>query len=343
MYGIVTFHDGINFGAYLQVYALHKYLLRLGIDNEIINYKNRIHWFNEYKCFLYTKNPKKLLSNIIKIYKFRKEQKKFKKTPFFSNIESYQMENYEAIFFGSDEIWNFENPLFGLDLFYFGKGLQANKFIAYAASFGNLSEETIIPEEIKILLSRFSNISVRDENSSKILRKFYSRQVEITLDPTLLYDFSAEEIDCPYDDFIMVYTTGFDEVTQRKVKEYAAYKNKKLISVGYRNKFCNINKIAVGPFEFLGYCKKANEIITSMFHGILFSIKYKKNFCLIIDPYRINKLSLLKILGLENRIRDTKDSLDNILSKNIDYRYVDSVLAREKEKSEAYILNSIRT
>ena len=63
MHGIVTFHDGINYGAYLQVYALQNYLKQLGIDSEIINYKNKKHEFNEYKCFLYTKNLKKFLNS----------------------------------------------------------------------------------------------------------------------------------------------------------------------------------------------------------------------------------------------------------------------------------------
>ena len=41
--GILTFHEGINHGAYLQTYALMKTLQKMGNDVYIINYKNRIH------------------------------------------------------------------------------------------------------------------------------------------------------------------------------------------------------------------------------------------------------------------------------------------------------------
>ena len=43
-------------------------------------------------------------------------------------------------------------------------------------------------------------------------------------------------------------------------------------------------------------------IFTSMFHGVMFSVKFKKQFWIYHDPYRENKLEyFLKYLKLENR------------------------------------------
>ncbi|WP_156860527.1 hypothetical protein [Francisella hispaniensis] len=53
--GILTFHEGINHGGFFQAYSTYSYLKEKSYDVEIINYKNKIHWFLEYKAFLWTK------------------------------------------------------------------------------------------------------------------------------------------------------------------------------------------------------------------------------------------------------------------------------------------------
>jgi len=342
MYGIVTFHDGINFGAYLQVYALQQYLTSKGIDNEIINYKSRRHWFNEYKFFLHTKRPRLLVNNIYKIYKFKQEQRRFKQTQFFTNPKVAKQKHYQAIVFGSDEIWNFNNALSGKDLFYFGKGLMADNFIAYSTSFGNITSGTVIDNDIRELLLKFTSISVRDENSVNMLKNIYPKSVPITLDPTLLYDFSNLERKCPYSNFIMVYSTGFNADIQRQVRSYADSKNMKLISVGWWNQFCDINVIAIDPFEFLSYFRRAAEVVTSMYHGVLFSLKYHKRFSLIIDPYRVNKLSIINRLKLSDRIYNAEGSLDKTMNEKIDYPQVEAFLLEDRLKSEEYLLTALK-
>lgn len=48
--GILTFHDGPNHGAFLQAFALMKFIEKQGYDVEVINYKNKQHiWFEEVK------------------------------------------------------------------------------------------------------------------------------------------------------------------------------------------------------------------------------------------------------------------------------------------------------
>ena len=38
--GIVTYHRPINYGAILQVYALQKKIKELGVDCDVIDYRN---------------------------------------------------------------------------------------------------------------------------------------------------------------------------------------------------------------------------------------------------------------------------------------------------------------
>lgn len=342
MIGIVTYHDGINFGAYLQVYALQKTITELGFVSKIINYKSRHHWVNEYRCFLRTKSPVKLVANLRKIAKFKVAQSLFNQTKFSFTTKAYATQHFDAVVYGSDEIWNYRSPLIGYDPTYFGAGLSADRLVSYAASCGNLDIATGFTQEICGLLSRFSAISVRDENSRALVHQATGREVEIVLDPTLLYDFTGEEIAPKVKDYIMVYTTGFEPADQKAVRAYADARGKSLFSIGYRNSFCDRSIVGIGPFEFLGYLKNADEVITSMFHGTLLSIKYQKNFCIITDAYRTNKLAtILAKLGLQNRVVSEDRSVEELLAAPIDYEYVRQRLAQEKECSLAFLRRAL--
>jgi hypothetical protein len=342
MYGIVTYHDGINFGAYLQVYALQKTLSSLGFANKIINYKAKQHWWNEYRCILRTKRPSLLFANMKKIAKFKEAQRLLDQTKFAFYTEAFSAQPFDAIIFGSDEIWNYRNPLIGYDPAYFGGGFAAERLVSYAASCGSLDSCAGFTPDIIELLSRFHSISVRDENSQAIVRQALGVEAEIVLDPTLLHDFSGAEIPAPIKDFIMVYTTGFDTAHQAAIRAYADAKGKRLISVGYRNAFCDQSVAGIGPFEFLGYLKNADEVITSMFHGTLFSIKYGKQFCIVTDAYRTNKLAtILAMLGLKDRVVVAGRSIPELLSDPIDYDLVRHKLAREMEHSLVFLRNAL--
>jgi len=344
MNGIVTYHDGINFGAYLQVYALQKTLTSLGFANKIINYKGKSHWLNEYRCILRTKRPSLLFGNLRKIAKFRAAQRLLDQTEFAFSTDAFKSQNFQSIVFGSDEIWNYRNPLLGYDPAYFGAGLSAQRLVSYAPSCGNLDPGTGFTPEICELLARFGALSVRDENSRAIVRQATGREVEIVLDPTLLYDFTAEERPAQLKDFIMVYTTGFDPAHQAAVRAYADSRGKRLVSVGYRNGFCDRSVVGIGPFEFLGYLRNADEVITSMFHGTLFSIKYGKRFCIVTDAYRINKLAtILATLGLQDRVLTADRSLAQLMAAPIDYQGVGQTLAREKERSLEFLRRALGT
>ena len=56
--GILTYFDGINYGAFSQVYALQSRLVELGFNVKVIAYKNNKHMLYEYKSLFLTKNLK---------------------------------------------------------------------------------------------------------------------------------------------------------------------------------------------------------------------------------------------------------------------------------------------
>lgn len=343
--GILTFHDGINHGAYLQVYALHNYLKQNGYQNEIINYKNFKHWFKEYKCFLYRKSIKDLIENIKKIIKFKKSHKKLKFTKFTFSHKKVSKKNFETIIIGSDVIWDLNQPLLNRDYdsIYFGKDLNVKKIISYAASFGSTDQKEEKIKEIKKYIEKFNAISVRDKNSFKIIKGLINQKVPIVLDPIFLYNFSNEIIECPYSDFILIYDPGkLNKENIDEIESYAKKINKKTIAIGYKQSWCDINVVALDPFEWLGYFQKAKIIITTAFHGTVFAIKYNKEFATIVTRSRKNKFEpLITNLELAQRILQNNKNLEKLLSQKIDYDITNQKLNILIKQSKKYLINSL--
>lgn len=327
--GILTFHDGINHGAYLQCYGLYKTIENMGHDVKIINYKNFKHWWKEYKCFLWTKNPRILYANIRKIFKFKVEQRKLPKTTLTFSHKKVKKENFDVIIIGSDRVWDYKNSFFGLDPIYFGSFLNSKKLFAYACSFGCVKPNDHIPREVICALKKFSKVSVRDDNSLKILKKITRKPVKLVLDPTLLYNYTREEKVCPYKDFILIYSYQINSEQIKGIRNFAEEKNLDIIAIAYNQPWCDKNIINISPFEWLGYFIRANYIITSTFHGTIFSIKYNKQFVTLPNIYIDNKLeTILNITGLKNRVLYKANNLEQLLGTKIYYNPINNKLSK---------------
>lgn len=336
-YGILTYHDGFNFGAFLQAYSLQRTLDDLGFQSEIINFKSPYHWYWEYRVLLRTVLKRKLIVNLRRMMAFFRAHKKFRLSRFSFSPNGFSNHRYSCVVFGSDEIWNYTNPIVKLVPFYFGVGVPSARKISYAASCGNVLNDSAVPDVVSQGWRGFEHISVRDGNSKTLVGKYVDTKVELVVDPTFLVDFSGEEVECPHSDFILVYTTGFSPEVKQAVREFASKTGKRLISIGYNNDFCDQNVIGIGPFEFLGYYKAASMVVTSMFHGTIFSIKYHKPFAIIVDPYRINKLeTMLERFELRDRLTDA-DGLAATLERPIDFVRVNQLVSKEVEHSLSFL------
>ncbi|NCS98918.1 polysaccharide pyruvyl transferase family protein [Candidatus Parcubacteria bacterium] len=335
--GILTFFDGINHGAFLQCYGLYKKVEKMGYKVKIISYKNPIHWIKEYKIFLWTKRVNLLIKNIKKIAKFKKEQKKIPKTRF--KLVNRNIPYFDNIIIGSDIVWNYKNPLFGKDLIYFGYKLKTENLISYAPSFGSIREH-FLPKIIKEHLKKFKKISVRDENSKIILDK-NNIISELVLDPTFLYDFGKEAIIPTEEKYILVYAFTINEESINQIKKFSRERKLKIISIGYKQDWSDKDIVDVSPFEWVGYFKKADYIITSTFHGTIFSLKFKKSFYIIPNEPINNKIEyILKQLNQKGRIFIKGKEIKDILNLGYDKDY-DKKLSSMIRESEKYLTESL--
>ena len=106
---------------------------------------------------------------------------------FFKKINNEK--NHISVY-GSDEIWNFSNPFFGYDDFFLENMMKTLKYHMLLHSVQQKKDKlgVSLKYEIKNLLSKFSNISVRDEKSSQILKSEFGIKSEIVLDPIFLIE-----------------------------------------------------------------------------------------------------------------------------------------------------------
>ncbi|PJC86310.1 hypothetical protein CSW98_08815 [Vibrio sp. HA2012] len=318
----VTYHDGINYGAYWQASCLANFLKSLGHDVSIVDYKPGTLKSNELKTLFFTKRINLLVKNYIKLIKFRNYQKKnFKLLA----VDKLSDTDIETLVFGADEIWNFTNPLIGLDLVFFGKiGTKYQKKIAYAPSFGTVEQNKELPSEVINALSEFEHITTRDSNSESIISKNLGKQSNIVCDPVFLYDIPKVRLD-KYKDTIVIYSTGLPEKFVRKIVEYAKDRNFKVIAIGYRIPGIK-SIIALSPSEFIDIFASCKMVVTSMFHGVMFSLKFNKQFLIYEDLYRKNKLeTVVNRLDLHDRFVDEETVTDK-LPQRLDYKCLNSEL-----------------
>ena len=343
--GILTYHDGFNYGAFYQTYAMQRFLERSGYDCRVINYKNRAFTKNEYQMFLdprWKQVPHQRISrNMVRIAKLKWAHRRLRLTRRFFTHESLSMCPFDAVVLGSDEIWNWQKDIVGCDLAYFGSGVTADKRVAYGISFGSVNPETFVPDEIREAIRRVDVISVRDENSESILKNVVGVDCEKVLDPAFLTDFRPEASPVREKDFLLVYGF-FSEQMQQAIREFAARRNKKIVGVGYYLPWCDVSYDTLSPSQWLGYFAASDAVITTMFHGMIFSLLNQKEFFMFSTPERACKVgNFLNELGLSHRIGKETSDLIHSFGIPISYEQVYKVIDLKRERSERFLLNAL--
>lgn len=343
--GILTFHATTNYGATLQAYALSQSLKKLGHDVELIDYQPK-RLTDSYFNHLY-KN-RFFAVNAIKADKFKKflhSEMKLTAKRYRSNAEMNELNNkYDIVICGSDEIWNINSPHTGFDPAFFldfVSNPNIRKF-SYAPSFGTTKDLGENKEKIYELLRSFDAISVRDTNSLMLVKNEGSLQAQKVVDPTLLGEYT-QIISPPKikKDYILVYG-GLRPAEQSYVKQVANMEGLDLIAIGYPCKTARLNRPDIGPKEWLGYFSKASYVFTNFYHGLLFSLIFRKPFTVFDRADKSVKVrDILSELNLSDRIL-TKELLSSIPTRLSYELALDEIsLNRLINDSKAFIHQSI--
>ena len=153
-----------------------------------------------------------------------------------------------------------------------------------------------------------------------------------------MHDFSGCEKPCPYDDFILVYA---DHITQNDISRVCVLSKKlkkKLIAVAFYHPWCHVNIVSLNLFQLLGYFQAASIVVSTTFHGSVFSIKYGKDFC-VMAAFKYPKVeTMMRRLSLTERmVTDPKRELISQFRVPIDYKVVDARLREWIESSKNFL------
>jgi Polysaccharide pyruvyl transferase len=173
--GVLTFHRCINCGSYWQARCLVEGLRARGHDATIVDHDSWRINIAEWKCgfppVLPTSVPKRdCILYGLKMLEFFRTFALLPRSPRFALENPADMENFDLVVVGSDEVWNLRHPWYGGCSLFFGTGVRARRLAAYAASFGSYAASHALEQTWAYRLRDFASISVRHENSRSIIK-----------------------------------------------------------------------------------------------------------------------------------------------------------------------------
>lgn len=366
--GILTYHRAVNYGAILQAYALSEFLVSEGYIVEVIDYWPYYH-SEEYNIFSFSyfrrrglRGQMKYLFELPFIY-LKTRNRKMKCIDFISNYTHLStkivdknikcvLAQYDTIIYGSDQIWRKSNlPLRrGFDPVYFGAYVSSPvSKVAYAASMGVVDISNDDKDFLIKRLSDFNSISVR-ENDLKLALEKLKISSTLVLDPVFLLNKTQWVKILPLsvknenDKYILFYhhtpsieanlfVDKLSKMTKLRVVEIREKIYPYLFGVRY-------DKNTSSPQSFLYLVKNAEFVVSTSFHGTVFSILFEKNFYVLGMGIKSSRVkSLLSILGIQKRYLDDLNAFSQI--DLLSYDLINEKLNAYINISKQYLLSNL--
>lgn len=374
--GIVTFQRAHNYGAQFQAYALQKFLVDNGHNVEFIDY------WPDYRKGMYdlfdlsalgsTKKPhRKLLAVTKSVLKVgltfpwkKKRSERFEgfmedrlNIPNGTRISRGEdiPTHYDAYIFGSDQIWRYNrfNTYSGYDPTYWGKypkqtdGLK----IAYAASMGVAPSGKSSNAFIAKQLPNFDAISVRERSLERLISPLTEKPVYQVLDPAFLLDRSEwrriarQDLQLP-ERFVLLYNLNKSDLARRLADGVAARLGCDVIEVNSEVAPFKTSKRyfnTAGPAEFLALFGEASYVVSTSFHGVVFSLINRKEFqAMGLGANAARVTDLLGELGIADRYAAAgEENLEPDLAQTIDYEKVQQTLDQLRSQSVSFLTESL--
>ena len=357
--GIITYHRSISYGAFLQTYALNRYLKGLGHDVKVIDYNpahrdNKVcHWYKRFYGF----HPQNLI-NIFHHRCFSDYIRRYLPLTDRSYRTLKELQDdpppMDAYICGSDQIWNPTHIGSGFDPSYFNCfGGPHIKRIAYAASFGS----SHIPEKYNQALcdnvSGLDHLSAREKSACDLVTRITGRQCVHVLDPTLLISDYSELykperlIKKPY---VLVFSLQDSALFQETLYTVKAASGLPFVFVGSHYKLWNYRGRCrfCTPGDWLNLYANAKAVITNSFHGTVFSLKFKKPFISVgitgkMRDRNIRMSELLEMVQLSERfvVEDTMVGNAKLITDNPDWINIEKCLSSMITHSVEFLSKSL--
>jgi hypothetical protein len=366
---IITFHASYNCGSMLQAYALQKKVDVISCSkSKIIDFSNNAQR-RMYRFFFRLNHIKLIILDFLAIpcyflwTKQRNDYKSFFNNYFDLSPDSYSKNSqlkvldglYDYFITGSDQVWNINCP--DADDAYFLNFVHSGKKIAYAVSLGAYDiSKASDSDKYRKYLSDFTYISVREHNAVRQIACLTGKKIEMALDPTFFlskedWDLLIPEKRAFDGDYIFYYAFAYPVEVNRVVKEIARKTNLPVVVLDVKSWivrmwFLNFKTPKYfGPLAFLNLIKHAQLVLTTSFHGTVFSTIFEKSFWFIESsmhhPNDDRAGSLLRQLGLQHRLASEEEIYNNGIFEKINFHDVKENINKLKEESVVYLKNAV--
>lgn len=362
--GILTFHLSRNYGSVLQAYALKNELERICNTNcNLINYQPA----GQKAAFRIIKKCTSMRAfvsncyNLLFFFPLHKREKKFQDfvINFLNPIPSgvigenalpLECNKYNVVVVGSDQIWSYKKAVVDSNLSYFLNFDGNYKRIAYAPSFGIL--ETVESKDLLIsLIKRFDFVSVRENNANDFLIENGIASHHV-IDPTFFL--SKDEWKNLIEDepiikgkYIFYYSIGCSTYSIKCTQKLAKALKLPVVNplTNPRECFSGFKEYrSAGPLDFLNLIYYADFVCTESFHGLAFSLIFRKKFAAIFSKDKngqlikeARKYSLLEKLGALGNIFTIDIDVNSFLSSIYKDNYSEKIDCFKKESTKLLV------
>ena len=373
-----------NYGQLLQCYALQQYLKGLGHQPFLIQYevedapqkdilspvkdivRGILCLFSKKYCDAY--NSVKAMQRQREINAKRNKKREFvqfkaeniEQTKFYATLSELQETPPEADVYivGSDQVWNPDVNSKSALAWYLQFGAKETKRVSYAASIGRKLDESEY-KRFHRFLEGFTAVSVREANALECCEKAGVSKVKLVLDPTLLVTkdvykpfIHKEKVEKPYLFLYYLNVIHKEDLAWNQIEVFLREKNLQLQCVGssgYYPVFDIIpgyeNSLLTIP-EWLNAVYYSEYVVTTSFHGVVFSIIMHRPFVAILLKGMYSGgngriISFLETLNLTSRIMTDDKSLGVILSTTIDWVEVERLIENKRIESEMFIREAL--
>ncbi|MBQ4541819.1 MAG: polysaccharide pyruvyl transferase family protein [Clostridia bacterium] len=360
--GIVSYNIRCNFtnyGSALQSWALSQsiakanngenrpvlidYCAKVHLDSDPLNPMKKMWDKDSESRRLCEERLDVITENFYKFDKFYTEEfNRTKKAYDYTNFdEVVSDENIDGFVCGSDTI-------FCVDEFGFDDGFYANfdsmkngYAISYAASFGDVHLDEESYKELDKRLKNFKAIAIREYGMVPYIKEKVDVRVQKVLDPTLLLEEKDyEKITAPRqekDKYLLLYARRYNQKMNDFARKLAKENGWKIVEISLRATNDDNTRAfyEAGVEEFLSLVKHAEFVVTNSFHGMIFSVQFKKKFVIFSREQCNTKIQeLLELFGLTSQIM--VEGNEQYLT-DIDYDVVYERIKPAREDSLKYL------
>jgi hypothetical protein len=364
--GILTLQSGYNYGGTLQCLALQNSLISMGHEVSVINYYPvlpvKIPWWRGWGLSGITRvdNCRKRFLQLRYLEDHTVHFDCFKKAHLNLTERCHTPEEvgevaskFDALVVGSDQVWNLKyhpDPTYYLAYPPDFKGLK----ISYAACCGRDTGKA--DNWVAERLREFDIISVRDSfTASWVHAQIEGACPQIVGDPTLLYNFPAITIDAQKRPkryiFAYIIGDGNEDFHRRAIpdikRKYGDISVVCAISTGYKIqlfRWADETLLLLDPYEWVEWLANATFVYTDSFHGVLFSLKYNREFLAYYsEEIRAPRLiDLRERFELSHRVIETRSTkVSAAIDVPIEWDDINEKIRLLSHQSLSYLRNSL--